>query len=200
MARYKTFNRRRRGAARRIVSVLALLVVLGGLGLVGYALLAEDSPVSRLVNPTEEPAAPADTTLQLTVPALARVDNLTVRTAPAADEAALESGGLHVEGTGYPWEGEANVYIAGHRLGYPGTDSYLVFWDLDKLQNGDEVILTDADGTRYTYSVFTNFVVGPYDYQVTEPVPGKNIVSLQTCTLPDYSERLIVQAELVSVA
>ena len=200
MARYKTFKRRRRGAARRIVSVLALLVVLGGLGLVGYALLAEDSPVSRLVNPTEEPAAPPDTTLQLTVPALARVDNLTVRTAPATDEAALESGGLHVEGTGYPWEGEANVYIAGHRLGYPGTDSYLVFWDLDKLQNGDEVILTDADGARYTYSVFTNFVVGPYDYQVTEPVPGKNIVSLQTCTLPDYSERLIVQAELVSVA
>ena len=200
MARYKTFNRRRRGAARRIVSVLALLLVLGGLGLVGYALLAEDSPVSRVVNPPEEPPAPADTTLQLTVPALSRVENLTVRTAPATDEAALEAGGLHVEGTGYPWEGEANVYIAGHRLGYPGTDSYLVFWDLDKLRNGDEVILTDADGTRYTYSVFTNFVVGPYDYQVTEPVPGKNIVSLQTCTLPDYSERLIVQAELVSVA
>ena len=200
MARYKTFNRRRRSAARRIVSVLALLLVLGGLGLVGYALLAEDSPVSRVVNPPEEPPAPADTTLQLTVPALSRVENLTVRTAPATDEAALEAGGLHVEGTGYPWEGEANVYIAGHRLGYPGTDSYLVFWDLDKLRNGDEVILTDADGTRYTYSVFTNFVVGPYDYQVTEPVPGKNIVSLQTCTLPDYSERLIVQAELVSVA
>jgi sortase A len=200
MARYKTFNRRRRGAARRIVSVLALLLVLGGLGLVGYTLLAEDSPVSRVVNPPEEPPAPADTTLQLTVPALSRVENLTVRTAPATDEAALEAGGLHVEGTGYPWEGEANVYIAGHRLGYPGTDSYLVFWDLDKLRNGDEVILTDADGTRYTYSVFTNFVVGPYDFQVTEPVPGKNIVSLQTCTLPDYSERLIVQAELVSVA
>ena len=200
MARYKTFNRRRRGAARRIVSVLALLIVLGGLGLVGYTLLAEDSPVSRVVNPPEEPPAPADTTLQLTVPALSRVENLTVRTAPATDEAALEAGGLHVEGTGYPWEGEANVYIAGHRLGYPGTDSYLVFWDLDKLRNGDEVILTDADGTRYTYSVFTNFVVGPYDFQVTEPVPGKNIVSLQTCTLPDYSERLIVQAELVSVA
>jgi sortase A len=200
MARYKTFNRRRRGAARRIVSVLALLLVLGGLGIVGYALLAEDSPVSRVVNPPEEPPAPADTTLQLTVPALSRVENLTVRTAPATDEAALEAGGLHVEGTGYPWEGEANVYIAGHRLGYPGTDSYLVFWDLDKLRNGDEVILTDADGTRYTYSVFTNFVVGPYDFQVTEPVPGKNIVSLQTCTLPDYSERLIVQAELVSVA
>ena len=131
---------------------------------------------------------------------MARVDGLTVRTAPASDESALGTGALHVEGTGYPWESGSNVYIAGHRLGYPGTDSYLVFWDLDALQNGDEVILTDADGTRYTYSVFDSFVVGPDDYHVTEPVPGKSIVSLQTCTLPDYSERLIVQAELVEVA
>jgi sortase A len=33
---------------------------------------------------------------------------------------------------------------------------------------------------------------------VTRLLPGKNIVSLQTCTLPDYSKRLIVQAEKVS--
>jgi sortase A len=34
---------------------------------------------------------------------------------------------------------------------------------------------------------------------VLKPEPDKNIVSLQTCTLPSYSERLIVQAELKSV-
>ena len=213
MAQYKTYNARRRavgrrknydirrdGVGRRLASALTLLVVLAGLGLIGYALLAQGSPVSRVVNPSEEPPAPADTTLKLTVPELARVEDLTVRTAPATDEAALEAGALHVDSSGFPWEEGANVYIAGHRLGYPGTDSYLVFWDLDKLKNGDEVILTAADGTRYTYSVFKSLVVGPYDYGVTQPVPGKSIVSLQTCTLPDYSERLIVQAELVSVA
>jgi len=27
-------------------------------------------------------------------------------------------------------------------------------------------------------------------------VPGKSVVSLQTCTLPDYSRRLVVQGEL----
>ena len=27
-------------------------------------------------------------------------------------------------------------------------------------------------------------------------MPGKNILTLQTCTLPDYEQRLIVQAEL----
>jgi len=33
---------------------------------------------------------------------------------------------------------------------------------------------------------------------VTDPVPGKNVLTLQTCTLPDYSQRLIVQAELTN--
>jgi len=33
---------------------------------------------------------------------------------------------------------------------------------------------------------------------VTRPIQGRNIVSLQTCTLPDYSRRLIVQAEKVA--
>ncbi len=88
-------------------------------------------------------------------------------------------------------------YIAGHRLGYPGSPSFLAFYDLPNLENGDEVFVTDADGTRYTYRVFKEFVVGPSDLSVTEPVPGKNILTLQTCTLPDYSKRLIVQAELV---
>jgi sortase A len=30
-----------------------------------------------------------------------------------------------------------------------------------------------------------------------DAVEGKSVVSLQTCTLPDYKERLIVQGELV---
>ncbi len=42
--------------------------------------------------------------------------------------------------------------------------------------------------------------VDPTDAHVLDATPGKNIVSLQTCTLPDYSQRLIVQGELTSVA
>ena len=42
--------------------------------------------------------------------------------------------------------------------------------------------------------------MNPTDLYVTEPVPGKNILTLPTCTLPDYSQRLIVQAELVDEA
>jgi sortase A len=40
-------------------------------------------------------------------------------------------------------------------------------------------------------------VVGPGDVSVMNPVSGKSIVSLQTCTLPDYSDRLIVRGDLL---
>ena len=181
------------------VVLMALLLLAAYAGL-GRPASGEAAP---LTGPDEEtvspPEAPEDETLWLTVPAMARVKDLPVGTGPADDEATLAESALHVEGTGFPWEKGANVYIAGHRIGYEGEASHLVFYDLDVLQNGDEVIIADADGTRYTYRVFRSFVVGPGDYHVTEPVPGKSVVSLQTCTLPDYAERLVVQAELADV-
>jgi sortase A len=61
------------------------------------------------------------------------------------------------------------------------------------------VVLKDTQDRNYVYRVFKEFVVPPDEKSVMEPVAGKNIVSLQTCTLPDYSKRLIVQAELVRV-
>jgi sortase A len=42
-------------------------------------------------------------------------------------------------------------------------------------------------------------VLGPDDASATKPVAGKNVVSLQTCTLPNYKDRLIVRAELVRI-
>jgi sortase A len=138
--------------------------------------------------------------MKLTVPEMQRVKEVPVYDGAGNDEAALHDGTLHVRGTGFPWQDGSNVYIAGHRMGFPGTKSYLVFWDLNVLENGDEVILTDANGTRYTYQVFKKVVVAPTDYHVTQPVAGRSVVTLQTCTLPDYSDRLIVRAELTSVA
>jgi sortase A len=187
-----------------LASTLALLVVIGGLGLVAYSLLGKNSPLTKVVeNATSDEeiadSAPTETTLKLTIPDMERVSDVTVLDAPYDDESALDTGAQHVQDTGFPWEDEANVFIAGHRLGYFGTDSYLVFWDLDKLEDGDEVFLTDSEGTRYTYEVYENFVTDPYDWSVTEPVSGKNIVTLQTCTLPNYTERIIVHAELTEV-
>jgi len=160
---------------------------------------ATKNVVEKIQGPRAE--APKDEALKLTVPDMRRVDGLPVyNVAPKGYEKALHDGAAHVKGTGMPWQRQANVYIAGHRIGYPGTRSHLVFWDLDKLEDGDEVVLTDANGTRYTYEVFEKFVIAPDDVSVLRPVRGKNIVSLQTCTLPDYKERLVVQAELKDVS
>ena len=143
------------------------------------------------------PEAPEDETLSLTVPKMARIQDDVIPTTAGDDEAALkEHAAIHLEGTGFPWEEEANVYIAGHRLGYPNTESFLAFWDLDALEAGDEVTVKDANGKEYVYEVFEEFDVAPTDLYVLDPVPGKNVLTLQTCTLPDYSRRLIVQAEL----
>jgi hypothetical protein len=73
----------------------------------------------------------------------------------------LAAGALHLEDTGFPWQAGSNVYIAGHRLGYFGTPSWLAFWDLNKVDVGDKVFVTDAMGRRYVYKVFKDFVVDP---------------------------------------
>ena len=175
-------------------------LLLGGIVLIAVAVAA----VLLQLRAPESGAAPApadrsqtERSLKLTVPAMKRVQEVPVFDAADDDESALRRGVLHSEDTGMPWESGANVYIAGHRLGYPRTDSFLVFWDLNTLRRGDKVILEESGGTRYLYRVFDKKIVPPDRTSVKEPVGGKSIVSLQTCTLPDYSRRLIVQAELV---
>ncbi|MBA3610421.1 MAG: sortase [Rubrobacter sp.] len=143
--------------------------------------------------------APEDKTLRVSIPKMSRVRDSVMPTAEGSNEELLkDNAGIHLKGTGYPWEKGANVYLAGHRLGYPSTESFLAFFDLDKLGKGDEILITDSNGEKYTYRVYKSFIVDPSDVFVTRPVPGKNIVTLQTCTLPDYSRRLIVQAEKVA--
>jgi sortase A len=183
------YFKRKRWSGRFTLALVGL-----GLMLVSVGMLLAD--VRLLGDPTP---APKNESLRLTVPDMKRVKDVPVYTAAANDTAKLDAGAIHLEDTGYPWEDEANVYIAGHRLGYPRTGSFLLFYDLDRLKNGDRVVLKDSEGRRYVYQVFKEFVVGPGEISVTEPVAGKNIVSLQACTLPDYSQRLIVQAELVNV-
>lgn len=145
-----------------------------------------------------EVGGPEDKTLNITIPAMSRIEDDDVPDAAGNDEQALkDSAAIHLRGTGYPWQEESNTYLAGHRLGFPRTDSFLTFYDLQKVEDGDKIFVKDAEGTEYTYEVFKEFVVGPSNLSVTDPIPGKRVLTLQTCTLPDYSERLIVQAELV---
>ena len=173
------------------------LLVLAGLALI---LLSAGFVFLDIRTAGEEAGSPPpkkDTTMELTIPSMRRVQNVPVYTGTAGDKSALHDGTLHLKGTSFPWQQDANVYIAGHRLGYPHTKSWLVFWDLNELRRGGRVVLTDSDGTKYVYRVYDRFILGPNDISATKPVAGMSVISLQTCTLPNYTERLIVRAELV---
>jgi sortase A len=174
------------------------VLVLAGLALILFSagLLFLDV---RTAGEETAPPPKRDETMKLFIPSMKHVDNVPVYTAAAHNQPALRNGTLHLAGTGFPWQREANVYIAGHRLGYPRTKSFLVFWDLNRLKMGRRVVLKDSEGERYVYRVYDRFVLGPDDASATKPVAGKNVVSLQTCTLPNYKDRLIVRAELVRI-
>ncbi len=191
-----------------ILSLMSLALIGAGVFLIstffmGSGLRGDSSDGQRDFTPpivkettTASEKGPSDDTLRLTVPKMDRISNVEIPTAEGNDEEKLKNyAAIHLEGTDYPWEKGGNVYIAGHRLGYPATSSFLAFYDLDNLEKGDLVIVADADGEEYTYEVYQETIVGPFDFSVTEPVEGKDVLTLQTCTLPDYSQRLIVQAE-----
>ena len=182
-------SRARRRWSRGALALLGVALILLSAGLV----FADIRSVGEA-----EVAAPKSERLTLTIPKIKRVRNIPVYDGAFGDKRKLAAGVLHLQDTGFPWENEANVYIAGHRLGYPKTKSFLVFWHLDKLGPGSKVVLKDARNRRYVYEVFEERIVGLNEISVKEPIAGKNIVTLQTCTLPDYKRRLIVRAELVS--
>ena len=147
-------------------------------------------------------SAPADTTMTLTVPAMGISD---IPVVEGTTEASLSAEAGHYVGSGYPWVPRSNTYIAGHRIGYPGTPSDHVFWNLPNLVVGDEIYLTDANGRTYTYTVSEILEVPINDLSVTGPT-GTDTVSLQTCIEnygdywtpgPNWNVRYIVRGTMV---
>jgi sortase A len=137
-----------------------------------------------------------DGVMTLTVDAIGLYD---VPVINANTQEALDVGVIHFPQSPMPWEEreQKNVYLAGHRLGWEGTGSRLVFYNLDKLKEGDTVVLEDSLGEPYEYRVSEAFVVEPDADWVVDPVRGRDTVTLQTCTFPDLLNRLIVRADRV---
>ena len=123
--------------------------------------------------------------------------------APVFDSAspmALARGVSHLPDTSLPWSDtpQRNVYLAGHRMGFRGTWSRMLFYNLDKLQKGDKVVLKDRQGRTYEYRISDTFLVDPMERWVTGQVRGKDLLTLQTCTpIPTFEKRLILRAERV---
>ncbi|MFZ9930701.1 MAG: class E sortase, partial [Ilumatobacteraceae bacterium] len=104
----------------------------------------------------------------------------------------LKKGPGHYPDTPMPGE-LGNAAIAGHRTTYGEP-----FRQLDELEIGDEIILTDLFTRRFVYRVTGTQIVGPTDsWVVSTTDPTRATLTLTTCH-PEFSakQRLIVYAEL----
>ena len=108
--------------------------------------------------------------------------------------AQLAEGPGHYPGTAQIG-GQGNVGIAGHR-----TTHGAPFYDLNELQPGDLIYLTNLAGQTFTYKVTTHFIVVPSDGSVLSPATVPSL-TLTTCN-PRFSatNRLVVRATLVTSA
>jgi sortase A len=140
---------------------------------------------------------PAGAIMGLTIEAIG------VYNAPVFDsnsQWALAKGVAHNPQTSLPWSPtpQRNVYLAGHRMGFRGTWSRMLFYNLDNLERGDEVLLKDRAGTSYRYRVSEVLITDPTDVWVMGQVRERDMVTLQTCTpIPTFEKRLIVRADRV---
>jgi sortase A len=131
------------------------------------------------------------------------IEDIGIYDAPVFDSdgpEALANGVAHVPGTSWPWSPtpQRNVYLAGHRMGFRGTWSRMLFYNLDELEEGDRIVLRDRAGRTYEYRVSEDLLADPADAWVMGQVRGRDMVSLQTCTpLFTFQKRLIVRADRV---
>jgi sortase A len=226
---YAVFRRRRRVAL--LIFLLLATLILGSLGLYLLSGTTEetvDETAEQVEAPSAEepretaieeepveeepvevepraPVVPEDPTLYLTVPKLGLYGH-TVRNDDS--EVALDRGAVKLPDTGFPWEQkDTNTYIACHRLGWPGNESYNQCLNLPLMQQGDQIFLEDSLGRAYEYRVTEALQITPQDTWIKRPSEGKDVVSLQTCieTLgniwtmgPNWTARYVIQAEKVT--
>ena len=113
---------------------------------------------------------------------------------------ALDLGLWHRPETGNP--GTGNMVITGHRVGYQflpeDVRNSTSFYNLDKLQNGDLVIVY-WEGVEYDYEIDDYEVVESTDMYI-EDQDGKERLTLYTChPLGSNSHRLVYYAKPMSV-
>lgn len=163
--------------------------------------LLGENPDGVRADPSRQPDAQAGPagggTMMISIPKLG-LDGIQMPTADSQVELDRE-GIIHLDGTGVPWKEGSNTVVVGHALGFLWTRVPYIFYELDQLEPGDEILVTDQSGKRYTFEVYDHMTVKPEDFWVTYPVPNKTVLSLQSCTpIPTFENRLIVRAELVA--
>lgn len=107
----------------------------------------------------------------------------------------LEEGVGHLYGSSFPTGGEGTHSVFSSHRGLP---SKTLFTDLDQMQEGDLFFL-DILGEEMAYRVEEILTVEPEETDALEIIPGKDYVTLVTCTPYGInSHRLLVRGERIS--
>ena len=110
------------------------------------------------------------------------------------DDAVLENGVGHLQGTSLPVGGDSShCALSAHR----GLPAAKLFTDLDRLKPGDLVLL-HVLGNDLAYCVDSSQVVTPDQIESLAIVPGQDLLTLITCTpYAVNTHRLLVHAHRV---
>lgn len=184
--------------ARRGLSLLSVGLLVLAVGLLGYPLytnLYQSRVQSRLDRQLASPELKeayrnrsfkiGDSLTRIKIPSL-DVDVVVVEGISAS---ALRAGAGHYPATPLPCE-DGNVAIAGHRTTYGKP-----FANLDRMKEGDSIILETPVGTC-TYEVSRPpFIVKPTNLTVVANDPTKRLLTLTTChPKGSAAQRLIIRA------
>ena len=109
----------------------------------------------------------------------------------------LESGVAHLKGSSLPGK-SGNPFIFGHSSYYPWKpgDYKEIFKDLDKLEIGDQIIIS-SNLFQYIYAVADKNIVSPDNVEVANQNFTENKLTLMTCwPIGSDAKRLIIVANL----
>lgn len=188
---------RTRPWARRLLSGLSVLLLIGAVGMLGYPFYTnlyqnriQDKLDTQLQSEEIKQAyrdravKTGDSLTRIKIPAI-DVDVVVVEGTTAS---ALKAGAGHYPSTPLPCE-IGNVGIAGHRTTYGRP-----FHNLDRLKPGDEIILETPLGSC-SYKIDRDpFVVAPTDFSVVDPTDTATL-TLTTCEPKgSAARRLVVKA------
>jgi sortase A len=190
---------RTRKWARRLLSLVSVVLLLIGVGLLGYPFatnLWQSRIQSRLDRQLASPelkqayrerrVQTGDSLTRLKMPAL-DVDVVVVEGTTAS---ALRAGAGHYPQTPLPCE-IGNVAVAGHRTTYGKP-----FANVDKLKPKDLVILETPIGAC-TYEVTRVWIVDKADFSVLQPTPERTLTLTSCHPKGSAKQRIIVRAEFV---
>lgn len=185
---------------RRTLSGLSVVLLLGGLGLVGFPFATnmwQDRIQARLDDQIASPelqqaykerkVETGDSLTRIKIPALG-LDTVVVQ---GVTPSALRAGAGHYPQTPLPCE-NGNVAIAGHRTTYGRP-----FGNIDQLKPGDTIELTTPIGGCVYQVAKAPYVVDPSELSVIDPTAERSL-TLTTChPKGSAAQRLIIRATWV---